>query len=193
MLMAVELFHRAPPGSHWGDQQPLVRLRIVSLKHFDIVKNCVSATFWFCETIVSLKHCNFVTNCISETFCEKSLWYHEKLNPWNILWNCSITKSDISIKRIVIKHLNRIQAGRSIVATHCIKHPINLGHLHSVSLIFVQTQKSNWNESAHVPHGCFKYLLTYLMGASPAVHRSHRLPSISLWAESLPGRWNILI
>ena len=140
--------------------------------------------------IVSLKLLRkvIVTNCISETFWEKSLWYCEKLYPWNFLWDFSITRSDISIKRIVIKHLNRIQAGRSIVATHCIKHPINLGHLHSVSLIFVQTQKSNWNESAH---GCFKYLLTNLMGASPAVHRSHRLPSISLWAESLPGRWNI--
>ena len=81
---------------------------------------------------------------------------------WNILRKVGVIswKSDISIK--LFNHLNRIQAGRSIIATHCIKHPINLGHLQSVSLIFVKL-KSNWNESGHLmgapnicsPHGCF--------------------------------------
>ena len=37
-VMAVVLFYRAPPCAHWGDKQPLVGMRIISLRNCQIAK-----------------------------------------------------------------------------------------------------------------------------------------------------------
>ena len=101
MMMVIALFYRAPPGAHWGDQQPLVGLRIVSLKHF--VKNCISGNCEKSHFVKNDHHCTIVKNHI----------FDKKIPQWNFIhlkycesyekWKCGLLDCASYIKNILWK------------------------------------------------------------------------------------------